>query len=304
MLINQENIDPTTLASQLENWTSLRERALSYIQQSSAATWTDHNIHDPGITIMEALCYALADVGYRMNFGMADLMTDGQGLPATGISHSPADILPCRAVSIADYRKLLMDLPSVKNAWISPITDANSSTKLDYEPMYVYEQGGTLLLEHQLQSLPGLSAAEKQAILQHKIFLKGLYALNVAFEPQLFLGHIDSGESFETVIMPGLFGDMYVDISNWKQLVNNKLALKTIASAPSADRSIVLSINAKNKFNNSDGKLDQRVLSIWYFDIEIKIKNQHAFTLQQVMFECFLEGGKGISGKEIHSLLS
>ena len=39
--------------------------------------WTDHNAHDPGVTLLEALCYALTDLGYRAGHRVEDLLTTG-----------------------------------------------------------------------------------------------------------------------------------------------------------------------------------------------------------------------------------
>jgi len=43
----------------------LREKGVSLIQQYSGTTWTDHNIHDPGITILEQICLAIADITFQ-----------------------------------------------------------------------------------------------------------------------------------------------------------------------------------------------------------------------------------------------
>ena len=45
------------------NWQALREEGLRHIRAMSGELWTDHNLHDPGITILELLCYALTDLG-------------------------------------------------------------------------------------------------------------------------------------------------------------------------------------------------------------------------------------------------
>ena len=37
----------------------LRKEGIEYIAQLSGKIWTDHNIHDPGITILEMLCFKL-----------------------------------------------------------------------------------------------------------------------------------------------------------------------------------------------------------------------------------------------------
>ncbi len=44
---------------------ALREKGISLIQKLSGSTWTDHNLHDPGITILEQICFAIADISYQ-----------------------------------------------------------------------------------------------------------------------------------------------------------------------------------------------------------------------------------------------
>ncbi|MCI5224583.1 MAG: hypothetical protein D3924_18435, partial [Candidatus Electrothrix sp. AR4] len=36
----------------------LRRQGLEYAQQFSGELWTDYNLHDPGVTILEQLCFA------------------------------------------------------------------------------------------------------------------------------------------------------------------------------------------------------------------------------------------------------
>ena len=40
----------------------------------SGKIWTDHNVHDPGITILEVLCYAMLDLGYRTHLAVEDVL--------------------------------------------------------------------------------------------------------------------------------------------------------------------------------------------------------------------------------------
>lgn len=44
---------------------ALRDKGIKLIQEYSGTRWTDHNLHDPGITILEQICFAIADVGYQ-----------------------------------------------------------------------------------------------------------------------------------------------------------------------------------------------------------------------------------------------
>lgn len=47
------------------NFNTLREEGVKLIQSLSGKIWTDFNLHDPGVTTLEVLCYALTDLGYR-----------------------------------------------------------------------------------------------------------------------------------------------------------------------------------------------------------------------------------------------
>ena len=305
MIINNENIDDKSLPDMLENFSLLREKALTYIQQTSSATWTDHNVHDPGITIMEALAYGLADVGYRMNFPMQDLLVDESGNLPTHSYYYAQDILPCHAVTINDFRKLLVDLDLVKNAWITPLLAPNNDIMLDYEPMYVYKEEGSLIVKKDLNDLT-IPASEKEAIKNNgPVFIKGLFAITIEFESQPVLGNIDSANAFEGVYEKDFFGDIYYEIKNWNQLINDKRVLQTIADAYS-DKAIALNIliSSRNKYNNNDGLLDDRVLHEWYYDIEVICNGGLVFTLKEVLFQPFLETKKGIAGKDLKALIT
>ena len=44
----------------------LREKGVEYIESLGSSLWTDLNTHDPGMTILEMLCYAITDLGMRI----------------------------------------------------------------------------------------------------------------------------------------------------------------------------------------------------------------------------------------------
>lgn len=57
---------------------TLRRSGLSYAQAASGDVWTDYNIHDPGVTILEQYCYALTELLYRSDFPVSDLLATEQ----------------------------------------------------------------------------------------------------------------------------------------------------------------------------------------------------------------------------------
>jgi hypothetical protein len=59
------------------DYASLRSEAVALLGRLCGSQWTDHNIHDPGITILEQLCFAITDLAYRTDFSIADLIATG-----------------------------------------------------------------------------------------------------------------------------------------------------------------------------------------------------------------------------------
>lgn len=105
------------------DFATLRQQAMSQLEQMSGATWTDFNLHDPGITIMEVLCYALTDLAYRSSYSVPDLLAAGGAEPYESLHLAP-QILPCNPVTIVDLRRLVLDVDGVKNAWIEPVSQS------------------------------------------------------------------------------------------------------------------------------------------------------------------------------------
>ena len=97
----------------------LRSDAIAYLGNLSGNIWTDYNVHDPGITILEVLAYAVLDLGYRTNLPAVDLFTKNpEDKSADNNFFTPAQILTNNPLTITDFRKMLIDINGVKNAWL------------------------------------------------------------------------------------------------------------------------------------------------------------------------------------------
>ena len=96
------------------DWSALVEEGRASIAAMSDGRWTDFNAHDPGITILELVAYALTDLGYRAGHPVADLMA-GSDPPA-----GPAESLTTRAVSSSDMGRVGIDVAGTRNVWIEP----------------------------------------------------------------------------------------------------------------------------------------------------------------------------------------
>jgi hypothetical protein len=106
-----------------DSFTALKQQALGDIQQLAGKRWTDYNLHDPGITLLEQLCFSLTELQYRCNFPMADLLSSPDGkidFAALGLV-SPEQILSCRPTTAADYRRYLLDqIPQLADIYLLP----------------------------------------------------------------------------------------------------------------------------------------------------------------------------------------
>jgi hypothetical protein len=89
----------------------LREEGVRWVQAASGERWTDYNLHDPGVTLLEQLCYALTDIAYRIDFPVADHLSGPGDVIAFGdlALHAPDVIFPCRPTTGPDYRRVLLD---------------------------------------------------------------------------------------------------------------------------------------------------------------------------------------------------
>ncbi len=100
------------------DFTELRKEGLEHIGNLSGKIWTDHNVHDPGITILEVLVYALIDLGYKTNLPFEDLIAQKDHQNKDDNFLTPLEILTINPVTITDYRKLLLEIKGVRNAWL------------------------------------------------------------------------------------------------------------------------------------------------------------------------------------------
>lgn len=104
------------------DYDGLKKYGLEYIQKIGHKKWTDYNVHDPGVTILEALCFSLVDLGYRTSFPIADLITpSGHSHPNldSSVLFPAHEIFSFNPTTIDDYRKLVLEnVPGVKNVKI------------------------------------------------------------------------------------------------------------------------------------------------------------------------------------------
>lgn len=111
---------------------ALRRLGIALAQCLAADRWTDYNVHDPGVTLLEQLCFALTDLVHRAEFDVADHLTGPEGVvdfERLGLE-LPERIFPCRPTTLLDYRRLLIDrVPGLHDVWIEPVRHESSLSR-------------------------------------------------------------------------------------------------------------------------------------------------------------------------------
>jgi hypothetical protein len=148
----------------------LRSQGRQYIENLSGKIWTDYNTHDPGITFLELMCYAITDLGYRMAMPVEDIVASAKNNEAEMHRQflSALNVLPNAPVTANDYRKIFVRIDGVKNAWL---TKHQSSMIANYK-----DQQPPLIRYAKPESEEPVAGKE------FKFTLKGLYDILVEFE--------------------------------------------------------------------------------------------------------------------------
>ncbi len=172
-----------------QDFYKLRSEGIGFIEQMSSQLWTDYNTHDPGITILEALCYALTDLAYRTNYDIKDLMAKPSNSTAVPYAKqaffTAREILTNNALTLEDYRRLLIDLNGVRNAWVFCKPCA-----CDFS-YYAWCDDGSGSDDGQRKLKLSYQAPDPAITPQRKVEPKGLYEVFLELESDAELGDLN-----------------------------------------------------------------------------------------------------------------
>ena len=157
-----------------EDYVALRKRGIELIEKLGSELWTDYNIHDPGITLLELLCYAETEVGYKLGFSIRDLLEPHpveNYEPDLQCLFSAREIMTISPFTENDYRKLLIDLPDIRNAWLSCTCGCHPDIYADCD-------------ESTLTYSPT----------EHQVKINGFWDVRLELENDMVLGDLNSGK--------------------------------------------------------------------------------------------------------------
>ncbi len=186
--ISKENVLPHA-----QDYYALREESIALLEKIGSKLWTDYNIHDPGITFLEALCYAITDLSYRTSYDVKDLIAEAKPENFNAdvqTLFSAREILTTAPWTINDYRKLLIDLEEVRNAWLTLNTCDN------YPRIYVDCKKSELTYSKKIK----------------EITLKGLYNVLLELEEDKQNGDLNSGKVSISIHDPIVDDTLYLEV--------------------------------------------------------------------------------------------
>jgi hypothetical protein len=165
----------------------LLEEGFKYIEQFGSKFWTDYNPHDPGITILDVLCYAITELGYRADFDIKDLLTDKNGEIKNNTFFSAANIFTNAPLTVIDYRKLLIDIEGVSNAWLIPTKKAT-----DASGYFLPNDSEATIYINKVEDKLSLKKVDKNNTVLQKLLLRGLNKVKIELEEDPILGDLNT----------------------------------------------------------------------------------------------------------------
>lgn len=118
VIIDDSNKALFPLVQSFIEFDALMLQARRALEDYANKSWSNTDEHDPGITLLEAMCYNASDLAYRSSLPVKDLLTprpqdqkNGEGI--FPVSFGPQQALTCGPISEDDYRRALLDLRCV-----------------------------------------------------------------------------------------------------------------------------------------------------------------------------------------------
>lgn len=169
-----------------QDYEFLLKEGMKYVEKLGNKFWTDYNPHDPGISILEVLSYAITELGYRANFDIKDILAVKNGEIKNNTFFTAANIFTNAALTEIDYRKLLIDTEGVANAWFLPL---KNEIKNGY---FLPNDGETEIFINKLEDKLSLKNTDKHSKILEKLSLRGLNKVKIELDEDPVLGDLNS----------------------------------------------------------------------------------------------------------------
>lgn len=169
-----------------QDYDFLLKEGMKYVEKLGNKFWTDYNPHDPGITILEVLSYAITELGYRADFDIKDLLSNKNGEIKNNTFFTASNIFSNAALTEIDYRKLLIDIEGVANAWYLPL---KNEMKDGY---FLPNDAETEIFINKIEDKLSLKNTDKNSKKLQQLPLRGLNKVKIELEEDAILGDLNS----------------------------------------------------------------------------------------------------------------
>lgn len=225
MNVERDGLSKDPVLEPARDFYALRREGVAHIQALSSAKWTDYNTHDPGITTLEQFSYAMTDLAYRAEWDVKDLLArSGSATPYSEQAFFTArQILTVNPTTQLDWRKTVIDLEAVRNAWI---TRRQCACETSY---YAWCERDQLQLGYEPPTDSSLQSVEKWA--------QGLYEVRLELEEDGSLGDLNDRKIEQTVVVHDQHGPHplllevrfpeieLIDRQTWNRLLDRAIPL-------------------------------------------------------------------------------
>ncbi|WP_297338264.1 hypothetical protein [Algoriphagus sp.] len=244
-----------------QDFTSLKNKGIHYVQEFSGTIWTDYNAHDPGVTILEQFCYGLTELSYKASFPISDLLVEraeGRIDWKKNSFYSPGLVFSSHPVTAADFRKLVIDrFPEIQNCWLTPVVPVQGEEGIN--GVYQIELLPALPFQKRLRKYPEVRTSFLDKL---KNFLHQNRNLAEDFDPPVLLQpltislkanvEVDQNSDIDRVMAEILFAlEVYlyhpVAFSSLEELMEKGERLEDIFTGPRLQRGFILDEELKGR---------------------------------------------------------
>ncbi|NOS94622.1 MAG: hypothetical protein HOP30_22145 [Cyclobacteriaceae bacterium] len=150
-----------------KDYAGMMDLAYKKIAGYSGELWTNYNDSDPGITILENLCYALTELGSKADTSLANILTGiNDRIQYEHHFHTPLEILPVNPVTINDFRKVILnEVTQLKQVYITSGSSLLQGSVL--RPFLELKQEYLSSVQSNIGLQTGIVQRVNQLLLQH-----------------------------------------------------------------------------------------------------------------------------------------
>lgn len=231
----------------------LRQKGLDYLQALSGEVWTDYNSHDPGVTILEQLCYALTDLGYRSDFPIQDLLAheeDGRIRARKNAFFSKDEIFSTHPVTLIDTKKGLIDtFDEIQNVWIKPKDNSGFeeqlivTEKVEILPKYIFNNSLKVLAENEDELIQRITdyLAKNRNLGEDVETVRFLKPKPISIDFKIHLSEQKNIEKTIAHIIQVLFEYLYTPVRHYtlKEMIEDGYPLNEIFTGPKLNNGFI-----------------------------------------------------------------